>query len=457
MTRLRILQEAWDPAWSHLNSGPGEHFAFFLARHHATPEGHVLVADEALLVGSDDVVFDDPEWVVSNQAVTTAINRALRSGRCLVEAHNHGGKRPRFSSWDRTGLAEIVPYMLESLPGRPYAALVTGADEVYGEMFDHSGTSQIDLITLIGERLRSLNGSSALRGGENVDFDRQLRWLTVAGQRDMARLRFVIGGLGGTGSHAALGLAYLGARRFVLIDPDSADRTSLHRLATARAGDARKSKVELAASAIMAVAPSAEVSVIKAPVQNTAALAAAKLADVLVGCFDNDGARLVWNELAVGYQIPLLDFGVGIQVDDESILDAGGRVAFVLPGGPCLRCMGQIDRQEAQDALRSMEDRVVQRALGYVNGKQVPEASVYALNAALVNCGLTELTIWVAGLRPPEYFLAYDALGFSRSRASQWLGPVIYQRNPKCVVCATSGLGDKLMLADRYGHLGHVA
>ena len=71
-----------------------------------------------------------------------------------------------------------------------------------------------------------------------------LRWLTAAGQRDLARLRFVVGGAGGTGAQAALALAYLGARQFVLIDPDCADRTSLHRMPTARAGDAGKSEVE---------------------------------------------------------------------------------------------------------------------------------------------------------------------------------------------------------------------
>ena len=50
MHKLRILQQAWEPAWAHLNSGPGEHFVFFLARHYATREGPVLVADEVLRV-----------------------------------------------------------------------------------------------------------------------------------------------------------------------------------------------------------------------------------------------------------------------------------------------------------------------------------------------------------------------------------------------------------------------
>jgi molybdopterin/thiamine biosynthesis adenylyltransferase len=457
MTKLRILQKAWDPAWAHLNSGPGEHFVFLLARHYATCDGYVLVADEALTVSPDEVTFSDPEWVVSTGTITKAVNHALRTDRCLIEVHNHNDERPRFSSWDRAGLAEIVPYMLESLPDRPYVALVTGTDELYGEVFDKKGSSPIDPVFLLGERLRALNGREESGRPETAQFDRQLRWLTASGQQDMARLRFVIGGLGGTGSHAAVALAYLGARHFGLIDPDVVDRTSLNRLATANAENEGESKVQLAASRIQAIAPSADVRLIQAPAQDPAALEEAILADVLVGCFDNDGARLIWNELAVGYQIPLIDFGVGIQVDRGIVSDAGGRIACVIPGGPCLRCMGLIDPQEAQDALRSKTDRKVQRSLGYFTGRRAPDASVYTLNASVVNVGLTELTIWLAGLRRPEYLLCYDALGFTHARASQWLSPVTYQRNPKCVVCAMAGLGDKLMLLDRYGDLGHVA
>ena len=43
MSGLRILQKAWDPVWTHLNSGAGEHFAFLLARHHQTRDGYFLV------------------------------------------------------------------------------------------------------------------------------------------------------------------------------------------------------------------------------------------------------------------------------------------------------------------------------------------------------------------------------------------------------------------------------
>jgi hypothetical protein len=62
---------------------------------------------------------------------------------------------------------------------------------------------------------------------------------------------------------------------------------------------------------------------------------------------DNDGARLVLNELAVSYGIPYFDLGVGIEAPEGRITEAGGQLAVVLPGGPCLLCMEMLDKEAA--------------------------------------------------------------------------------------------------------------
>jgi molybdopterin/thiamine biosynthesis adenylyltransferase len=452
MALLRILDNTWDAVWSHMNSGPGEHFAFLLARLCVAPSGPVLIADDVLIVNDDQVTHTLTGWVMSTAALVSAVNRAHGCRKCLVEVHNHGGDRPRFSRCDRAGFEETVPYMLESLPGRPYAALVTGDTEVYGEIFDGATVHQIDRISIVGNRLEVIGGESYSRGTGLDHFSRQLHWLTTAGQRNLAALRVAIGGAGGTGSHAALALVYLGARDFVLIDDDLADSTSLHRLATSRAGDTGKSQVALAAAAIKAVAPDAQVQVMRARIQSPKALALVKSADLLVGCFDDDGPRLVWNELAVAYRVPYLDFGVGIRADaDGRVTAAGGRIALVLPGSPCMRCMGEIDGAEARDSLRSVDDRAAQRALGYVEGVSVPEVAVYSLNASVVNVGMTELTVLLSRIRAPVLYIDYDVLGTARSIPGQWLGPVACARRTGCVVCAAAGLGDDLAIEHRYG------
>lgn len=458
MTVLRILDKTWDTVWAHMNSGPGEHFAFLLAKLCTAPSGSVLIAEEAIVVDDQEVTHTPTGWVMSTAALIRAVNRAHASNRCLVEVHNHGGDRPRFSRCDQAGFAEIVPYMLESLPGRPYAALVTGDVEVYGVVFDGVAQRPIDRITVVGMRFEVVGGESYSRHTDLNHFTRQLRWLTASGQRNLAALRIVIGGAGGTGSQAALALVFLGARDFVLIDDDQADPTSLHRLATGRAGDSGKSKAELAASTILAVAPDAQVQVLRTRIQDAEALALAKSADLLVGCFDDDGPRLVWNELAVAYRVVYLDFGAGIRVDaDGRITAAGGRIALVLPGGPCLRCMGEIDMDEARNSLRSVSDRAAQRALGYVEGVAAPEIAVYSLNSAVVNVGMTELTVLLSRIRAPTLHIDYDVLGDARSMPAQWLGPVACAQRKGCIVCAAAGLGDELAIEHRYGRTRDAA
>jgi hypothetical protein len=56
---------------------------------------------------------------------------------------------------------------------------------------------------------------------------------------------------------------------------------------------------------------------------------------VIIGCVDNDGARLVMSELAAANLVPYLDIGVGIEGEAPSE-SMGGRVSFCLPAVPVL-------------------------------------------------------------------------------------------------------------------------
>lgn len=48
---------------------------------------------------------------------------------CLIEAHSHPGQEvAQFSDYDLEGLRELVPHLWWRLQGRPYAALIFGAD-----------------------------------------------------------------------------------------------------------------------------------------------------------------------------------------------------------------------------------------------------------------------------------------------------------------------------------------
>jgi molybdopterin/thiamine biosynthesis adenylyltransferase len=236
----------------------------------------------------------------------------------------------------------------------------------------------------------------------------------------------------------------------VVIDHDSSDETSMNRLVTATAADVGTPKAMLARRLIKAVAPDARVEVLTCVAQASQALDALKGVDVLFGCVDNDGARVVLNELALAYAIPYFDLGVGIDAERGRVEAAGGRLAVVLPGGPCLYCMNQIDADEARYWLATPEQREFMRREGYVKGMDVAAPSVVALNAAIAAAAAMEFAIYATGLRVVAPYSELDVLGTGRATKAQWLTPVKMQRKQGCPACELAGQGDGAAVEKRY-------
>jgi hypothetical protein len=213
-------------------------------------------------------------------------------------------------------------------------------------------------------------------------------------------------------------------------------------LVTATAADLDTPKVILAQRLIRSVAPEAKVAVIQRGLQSQEALDALKGVDILFGCVDNDGARLILNEIALAYGIPYFDLGVGIDAEDGMVSGAGGRVAVVLPDGPCLHCMGEIDPDEARFHLGAPEERTEQIARGYVRGMNVRAPAVVSLNGAVAAAATSEFAVFVSGLRAVHPFIELDLLGVGRPIKSQWMTPREVTRRAGCVQCTIAHQGD---------------
>lgn len=450
MSTIRIPPKVWDAVYRHLFSTRGEHFAFMRARCTLSGREPVFMVHDEILIPDSQIKIGRYGWELTTEGILGVVNTAVRAGDALIEVHNHGGVLPRFSSTDRNGLREFPSYVLSSLPGRPYAATVWGDSTIYGEFFlQDERTGRISSITVGGSHFRQVVSLDDDKEPISSVFDRQLPWFTPEGQRMIARLKVGIAGNGGTGSQVIQNLVYLGARDFVLIENDEADETSMNRLITAKAEDIGKPKAILGGHLIKNVAPEAKVKVIKAKVQAAEALDALKGVDILFGCFDNDAPRLILNEIALAYAIPYFDLAVGIEVEKGKVTIAGGRVAIVLPDGPCLNCMGEIDPQEARFFLSSKEEQTLQVARGYVQGMDVKAPSVVSLNAAIAATATNEFACFVSGLRPVNVYTEFDLLGVGRPIKSQWLTPRQVGHKPGCVQCAVAGKGDALVI-ERY-------
>lgn len=111
---------------------PTERMAFLLA---VTDEDgrRWAIQDEFYLTDEADYAYQSPHGMaLADDVRPRVLVWASASGGALVEVHSHGAlsRKTTFSRTDLEGLAEAVPQMLWRLPGRPYTALVLGADDL---------------------------------------------------------------------------------------------------------------------------------------------------------------------------------------------------------------------------------------------------------------------------------------------------------------------------------------
>lgn len=270
-------------------------------------------------------------------------------------------------------------------------------------------------------------------------FDRQLLLFGQAGQEKIADTRVTIAGLGGTGSHTAQQLAFLGVRKFGLIDADHATKSSRNRLIGMRPSDvaAKTPKVVIAERMIREIEPDADISIVNDTFLSEAGAAELARASVIFGCVDRDGARLLLNEFACAYNRPYLDLATDTDKDGDRVT-FGGRLMVRTGGDVCLYCMDLLDKEAVRRDLTSPERRGEEDAMYGVHRDTLGDRgpSVVSLNGTLASIGVTEFMVFVTGVpRPPRRVLRYDGL---RGIVNEPKDPP----RPDCPYCTQAGAGD---------------
>lgn len=349
-----------------------------------------------------------------------AVNRAVETGCTLIEAHSHPGAAvPRFSAVDERGLSEIVPYMLENLPTRTYGATVWGREGFEGRIWRGVGArfAPVSTLRIVGQahepgELGSVDSSPPTNPLGSNRADRLDRAIGARARVRIGQTRFAVVGLGGLGANLLASLLSIGARRFILVDPDLLKEENVDRIPYATAKDARKGlrKVKLAERYVKSRVPAAEVVAVGGGVQSAEAISALKDADILLGAVDAYFPRLVLTRFAAAYLIPFLDSGTGVHVKNEVVTDMGGRVTVLLPGERCLACAGRIHARELAYELAGNDERALALGRGYVTGLDVPQPMIATLNGAVANLAATEALGLVTGVKRPAEQLYYDAL-----------------------------------------------
>jgi molybdopterin/thiamine biosynthesis adenylyltransferase len=418
-----------------LELAPDEGAAFLAVE----PSGLNLVVRSARVFDRTELEEGEfGELSLTEAAQIDGLAEIKRGRHGLVEIHTHPGssKKVLFSSFDNQQLPVFARYVRNKLPSRLFGAVVLGSEGYEGRSWTDLGVEPL-VINAVGERVGTPTWAVKSPKEECVNrkFDRQIRALGPDGQRAISALRVAVVGLGGTGSQIVQQLAHIGVGELILIDDDRVEASNLPRLAGATWWDAllKRRKSGVARRQVRRARRRVVVQT-ASDLRTRRALELLCVADLIVGCVDNDGARLVMSELAAAHLIPFLDIGVGIAHEDaEPVI--GGRIGFFVPGGPCLACADGLDFAEAAEDLESQGERVIRLNRGYAKERNV-EPALMPLNTVLAGLAMTEFLAYFTGIRSVVPFSRYN---FMKNQ-------IVVQNVSKdddCVVCGPAhGMGD---------------
>ncbi|HEY0753837.1 MAG TPA: ThiF family adenylyltransferase [Ktedonobacteraceae bacterium] len=451
----------WQKLYRHLirvsdeNPHPEEQMAFILASVNKSALGVRLLAYEMIPACSTDFVYQSRGGLEPKpEFVAATIKRCLKEGWHLIEVHSHpfdSGLRTTFSKIDWANDRMKMPSIASIIP-EPFlhATMVVGQNALDAHFYERAKKRirPISRVTLVGERIQHLIPTTDKKSQRSKRADeryhRQELFFGGATQRTLAEATIAIVGLGGLGSLVATQLAHLGAGHLILIDPDCVERSNLNRLFGAGIADLGHSKVEVYARLIGQISRTTRVTPLAVSLLDRAdqsAINFARGADVLVGCVDNDGARLILNQIAVRYLVPFIDGGSGIHMDNNNQFQAaGGQIQRILPGEGCLECRGYINPQQAHFDLASRVFQDEARAHGY-GTREVAPAVIY-LNGIIASQQVAEIVYLLAEMQltttSQPQLIVYNAV-------QRKLTPVFIQSDPACPTCGLegfTGLGD---------------
>ncbi len=282
--------------------------------------------------------------------------------------------------------------------------------------------------------------------------DRFARNISLFGDEGQDRIRtatVAVIGVGGLGTHVVQQLSLLGVGALALIDSEELDNTNRNRYVGVRHDDPipRSSKVDLGERLALSIDPTIRVSKVHDSLVSEAAFGLISKADFVFGCLDNEGARMILNELCAAYSRPYLDLATEILPGEEPMY--GGRVCVAVGGCGCLVCLGVLDVAEAQSDLAGPEGKRDREAIYGVKrgllGRGGP--SVVSINGVVASLAVTEFMVAVTGLRLPNRITTYYSHTGKVTTSKD-------EPSPDCYYC--KGLRGKRAAADveRYLRVG---
>jgi molybdopterin/thiamine biosynthesis adenylyltransferase len=458
---VEVVFSAQQFAWlhAHLFQPNGDEQAAFAFATPAEGEGRLrLLVHHLLPMEPSDYVTQNGGYLhMTDEAAQRVARHTLTNEYSLIEIHSHpfAHEHVGFSSIDTTQAApRFAWFASKAKPPFHHLMLVFGHDSADGMIYNPESAEMepIDGVTILSHPIKRY----ALR--EQADdpeaaryqarFSRQIQAFGAAGQARVRATRVGIVGLGGIGSAVAQQLALLGVRQFVLVDGDTLEDSNLNRFIGGDALDAarQRRKVEVMRDALEAIDPKTmRIDVHASAFPTPASASALKTCDVLFGCTDSHGSRLLLNSFAIQYMLPYIDIGVGLTTDaDGKITESGGQYRVVMPDGFCLECVRAINSAMAADDLLPPEQRKLRQERGYIPTEDIHAPSVVFLNGTLASMAVGEFLNLLTGYRAAQRLVYY----FLHDHSTRSIAAV---RREDCAVC---GVGGRLAAGDLEQVLG---
>jgi hypothetical protein len=358
-----------------LESGSDESVAFLTAKHFATDEKDVFIADSMVPARPTDYLRQGRLHLkVSPLYVSRVLNVAEDRRDTIIMVHSHPFENevPQYSPTDDEGESLTSETISKCLPGNPpVASLLFGQNQLAAR--DWSGLSRKSspaAVATMGSGYFRFQGSSAARkqGRHQESVHRQVKALGQSFQEQFEAMDIGVVGLGGTGSAVAEQLARMGARKLRLVDHDKLEPSNLSRVYGSKQRDVlkKRAKVEVVASYLKEINPRIQVKTLKQSVMTKSALHWLANCDFVFSCLDRHAPRAVLNELSYQCFIPVIDVGVGIRRQSDGSVSGAARATMIGPSLPCLICQEIVTPEMISAENLSPKEYEKRRAEGYV-------------------------------------------------------------------------------------------
>ena len=389
----RLQYAAYEAAFD----GENEAGAWLLLSRVETSRGYNLIVREVIPLEPPEIVIASPGMLrVRTEGFVRLMKRAERENATLGFLHGHPGGYDWFSVMDDENESNLWLALRKRFGDtHPLGSLLALPNGTWrGRVWAGSG-HPISVPVRVNGAHNKLHDCAVLGETEQAHLSRQALLFGAVFNQQLASLRIVVVGAGGTGSPLCLMLARSGVRHLTVIDPDYIEDTNVHRNYIATMNNVGEAKAEQAKAEIDRLGLGVHCEPYIAHVSDEVCREALKKADVVICATDDHAGRVFLNRFAYCYETLVIDMGLAADIaEDGSIADITGRVTRLHPGAPCLICRKVINLRKAREEhLRRTDPDAYasQAAEGYVIDQGDPEPAFIAMTTSVATMAHEEL------------------------------------------------------------------